>query len=31
MNLIDKWKNRKTKKKLREENEKLKFELRKKT
>lgn len=30
MNLIDKWKNRETKKKLREENEKLKFELRKK-
>lgn len=30
MNLVEKWKNRKTKKKLREENEKLKFELRKK-
>lgn len=29
MNLIEKWKNRETKKKLREENEKLKSELRK--
>lgn len=30
MNLVEKWKNRETKKKLREENEKLKFELYKK-